>query len=297
MYKRLGLVLVIILILAGAIAASRSLEKTGEDLAVSRKEEKLEERKAASEIHTEVEIVEKQETDRKMLAENTVKQGIAQVEPMAEQIKAYSDQKVMYLTFDDGPSKECTEMVLNILREKNVKATFFLIGEYVEKYPEVARRIVKEGHAIGIHCYRHDYSELYQSTDSYLADFQKAQQVIYEVTGVETKLFRFPGGSVNAYNQEVCSEIIEEMTNRGYVYFDWNASLEDVVGEPGTEALLANAKNSTLGRDRVVMLAHDRVYNTAVCLSDLIDQFPEYVMKPLTDKVKPVQFRVPDRND
>ena len=93
-------------------------------------------------------------------------------EGIAQGIDLYFHPKTMYLTFDDGPSEECTDMVLNILREKNVKATFFLIGEYVEKYPEVARRIVEEGHTVGIHCYRHDYSVLYESVDSYLADFQ-----------------------------------------------------------------------------------------------------------------------------
>ena len=89
-------------------------------------------------------------------------------EGIAQGIDLYFHPKTMYLTFDDGPSEECTDMVLNILREKNVKATFFLIGEYVEKYPEVARRIVEEGHTVGIHCYRHDYSVLYESVDSYL---------------------------------------------------------------------------------------------------------------------------------
>lgn len=200
---------------------------------------------------------------------------------------------VMYLTFDDGPSAECTEMVLNTLKEKNIKATFFLIGEYVEKYPEVAKRIAVEGHTIGIHCYRHDYGVIYESTESYLADFQKACDVIYEITGVETKLFRFPGGSVNAYNKEVREDIIKEMTGRGFIYFDWNASLEDAAGKYEPWQLIENARNTTLGRKRIVMLAHDRVLNTALCLGDLINQFPEYKMEPLTDETEPIQFRIP----
>lgn len=200
---------------------------------------------------------------------------------------------VMYLTFDDGPSAECTEMVLNTLKEKNIKATFFLIGEYVEKYPEVAKRIAAEGHTIGIHCYRHDYGVIYESTESYLADFQQACDVIYEITGVETKLFRFPGGSVNAYNKEVREDIIKEMTGRGFIYFDWNASLEDAAGKYEPWQLIENARNTTLGRKRIVMLAHDRVLNTALCLGDLIDQFPEYKMEPLTDETEPIQFRIP----
>ncbi len=205
-------------------------------------------------------------------------------------IDLYFHPKTMYLTFDDGPSAECTDKVLDVLKEKDVKATFFLIGEYVEKYPEVARRIVAEGHAIGIHCYRHDYDILYASKESFLEDFQKAYDVIYQATGVETRLFRFPGGSVNAYNEDVREEIIEEMTSRGYVYFDWNASLEDAAGKCEPEQLIENAVSTTLGRKRIVMLAHDRVLNTALCLEELLDKFPEYQMELLTESTEPIQF-------
>ena len=214
-------------------------------------------------------------------------------EGIAQGIDLYFHPKTMYLTFDDGPSEECTDMVLNILREKNVKATFFLIGEYVEKYPEVARRIVEEGHTVGIHCYRHDYSVLYESVDSYLEDFQKAYDVVEKITGVKAKIFRFPGGSVNAYNKSVCEDIIREMTCRGYVYFDWNASLDDAAGAESPEELLANAKATAMGRKKVVMLAHDRVYNTALCLDSLILQFPEYRMEVLTTDVEQVKFALP----
>lgn len=230
-------------------------------------------------------------TEKKNLTDRIYQEKIAQ--GIAEGIDLFFHPKTMYLTFDDGPSAECTEMVLNILREKNVKATFFLIGEYVEKYPEVAKRIADEGHTIGIHCYRHDYGVLYQSVESYLEDFQKAYDVVREVTGVEVKLFRFPGGSVNAYNKEVCRDIIKEMTDRGYMYFDWNASLEDAAGSYEPEELLANARATAMDRKRVVLLAHDRVYNTALCLDRLITQFPEYKMEVLTPETEPIKFKLP----
>lgn len=214
-------------------------------------------------------------------------------EGIAEGIYLFFYPKTMYLTFDDGPSAQCTDMVLNILRERNIKATFFLIGEYVEKYPETAKRIVDEGHTIGIQCYRHDYDVLYQSVDSYLGDFQKAYDVIEAATGVKTRLFRFPGGSVNAYNKTVCEEIIKEMTDRGFIYYDWNASLGDTEGDSTPEELLMNAKETTLGRKKVIMLAHDRVYNTALCLDRLITQFPEYKMEVLSPEVEPIKFALP----
>lgn len=202
----------------------------------------------------------------------------------------YFHPKTMYLTFDDGPSEENTQRVLDILRDRNIKATFFLVGENVRKYPDVARRIVEEGHTIGIHCDSHDYDALYESVDSYVADFEKARQTIYEVTGVETSLFRFPGGSINAYNQKTGQAIIQEMTNRGYIYYDWNASLEDAVKNPDPEKLIANGVETTFGRKKVILLAHDVVYSTGVCLEDLLDSLPEYEMRPLSEEVKPICF-------
>ncbi len=215
-------------------------------------------------------------------------------EQMAEGIVSGIDlffhPKSMYLTFDDGPSEANTNTVLDILKERNIKATFFVVGENVKKYPEVAKRIVEEGHTIGIHCNWHDYDMLYESVDSYLADFEEALETVKEVTGVETKLFRFPGGSINTHNKNVYEKIAEEMTARGYIYFDWNASLEDAVKDAKQETLIQNAVSSTLGRKHVVMLAHDVVDETALCLDELLDQFPEYWIQPLTEDVTPVQF-------
>lgn len=205
-------------------------------------------------------------------------------------IDLYFFPKTMYLTFDDGPSAENTSAVLDTLKEKNIKATFFLIGENVKKHPDVAKRIAEEGHTIGIHCNWHDYKQLYASVDSYLEDFEKAYQTVEEVTGVQAKLFRFPGGSINSFNKEVYEDIIREMTDRGFVYFDWNASLEDAVGHPETDILIQNAVSSTRGRKRVVMLAHDVIHETAGCLKELLGELPEYRMEPLTEEVKPIQF-------
>lgn len=205
-------------------------------------------------------------------------------------IEYYFHPKTMYLTFDDGPHKENTVRVLDILKKRNIKATFFVVGENVRKYPELMQRIVAEGHSIGVHCNHHDYEALYQSVDSYVKDFEEAHQAVLEVTGVDTKLFRFPGGSINAHNKQVSEAIVEEMTNRGYIYYDWNASLEDAVKDPKPEQLIANGVDTTLGREKVIMLAHDVVYSTGICLEDLLDRLPEYRMEALTEEVKPIQF-------
>lgn len=209
-----------------------------------------------------------------------------------ERKKEKSEQpKTIYLTFDDGPSEENTNAVLDVLKARNIKATFFLVGENVRRHPQVARRIAAEGHTIGIHCNRHDYEEIYRSTDCFMEDFQEAYRTVLEVTGAEIKLYRFPGGSINSYNRAVRQEIIDRMSARGFTYFDWNASLEDAVKPASPEELIANAKRTIQGRHRVVLLAHDIVHSTASCLDDLIDQLQDYQMEPLTWDTKPIQFR------
>lgn len=212
------------------------------------------------------------------------------VEGIASGVDLYFHPKTMYLTFDDGPSPENTGKVLDILKARNIKATFFLVGENVRKNPEVAKRIAAEGHTIGIHCNSHDYRKLYESVDSYLADFEEAYQTVYEVTGVKAQLFRFPGGSINSYNKKVYQDIIDEMTDRGYIYFDWNASMEDAVRRPDPDTLISNAVETTFGRKKVVMLAHDVVNETALCLDQALELLPEYEMEPLTAEVEPIHF-------
>lgn len=228
------------------------------------------------------------EQERNKMISKEYKEKI--IEGLADAVELYFNPKKMYLTFDDGPSEENTMKILDILKEQNVKATFFVVGENVEKHPEVAKRIVEEGHTIGIHCYNHSYDNLYESVESYLADFEKAKQVVYDVTGVDAWCFRFPGGSINSHNEEIYEEIIEEMTNRGYIYFDWNASLEDAVKKSTPEQLIQNARESTLQRKRIVMLAHDIVYNTMLCLEELLKEFPEYEFLPITKDTVTIQF-------
>ncbi|MBE5892439.1 MAG: N-acetylmuramoyl-L-alanine amidase [Lachnospiraceae bacterium] len=268
---------------AATDAKDRGLQENGEDLMVLR-ESKI----PACLVETGF---LSNDVERDLLTDPGYQQKL--VEGLAEGIDLYFHPKTMYLTFDDGPSAEHTETILDILKEKNVKATFFVIGENVRKYPETALRIAQEGHTIGIHCDNHDYDVIYESTDSFLEDFYKAYDTVYEVTGIEAELFRFPGGSINAYNKEVYEEIISEMTELGFVYFDWNASLEDAVKKKqksSPEQLLKNAKESTLNRKKVVMLAHDTVENTALILEDLLEAFPEYRLEALMPEVKPVQF-------
>lgn len=228
------------------------------------------------------------QAEQNLLADPAYQEQIAA--GIASGIALYLEPKTMYLTFDDGPSADNTSAVLDILQARNIKATFFVVGENVRKNPEVARRIVAQGHTIGIHCNRHEYDEVYQSAESYLQDFEEAYKAVKEATGVDARLFRFPGGSINSYNEAVRDDIMKEMRDRGFIYYDWNCSLEDAVRKAEPGELITCARETALDRKKVVLLAHDIIYGTVLCLDDLIEEFPEYKMEALTPEIEPVQF-------
>lgn len=129
-----------------------------------------------------------------------------------------SAQKIAYLTFDDGPSEQ-TILVLDILKEENIHATFFLIGEEITPEREaIVKRMVEEGHTIGLHTYCHDYDVIYRSVDDFLADYEKLYQRLYEVAGLTPSIFRFPGGSTNRYGKATIKAVKNEMERRGFCF-------------------------------------------------------------------------------
>ncbi|MBH8553110.1 polysaccharide deacetylase family protein [Nostocaceae cyanobacterium CENA357] len=106
--------------------------------------------------------------------------------------KLTQGQKVIALTFDDGPWPESTAQVLNILKENNIKSTFFVVGQNVKNYPDLVKRVVAEGHAIGNHTWHHWYHYMNQQAAAY--EVEHTTDLIYKTTGVKTNLFRPPGG-------------------------------------------------------------------------------------------------------
>lgn len=199
--------------------------------------------------------------------------------------------RMVYLTFDDGPS-ENTDRVLRILDQYGVKATFFVVGKTGEADQQRLKNIVAAGHTLGIHSWSHEYQTIYASVEDYLEDFYQLYQWLYEVTGVYPQIFRFPGGSVNGYNAGNYQEIIAEMTRRGFVYFDWNASVEDATTTPRSpEELTQNAMNA-LGKNRILLLCHDSKARTTTveALPAIIEGYAAagYSFAPLSAQVKPV---------
>ncbi|MFZ5969447.1 MAG: polysaccharide deacetylase family protein [Bacillota bacterium] len=178
--------------------------------------------------------------------------------------------KTAYLTFDDGPSP-ITNQVLDILKEKNIKATFFVVGKSIEKNREILERIVEEGHAVGNHTYSHNYSYIYKSVDNFFEDFQKNEDLIQEVTGLTTKLVRLPGGSNNVSSiphggKFLMYDIIKKLEEQEYVYFDWNMSSKDASNwTPTVQQMVYSTLNQTQEREQVIILFHDTINkNTTV---------------------------------
>lgn len=203
-------------------------------------------------------------------------------------------KKVAYLTFDDGPS-EVTEEILNILKEENIKATFFMIGKQITDETEpIVKRMQKEGHLIGIHTYTHKSEEIYSSAQAYIEDAEKTAQRIYEVTQEKPIFYRFPWGSVNCYVSGICNEIIGQMEKKGYIYFDWNVSAEDSVGKPTKSSILKNVRKDYAKYNEPVLLMHDSSINeiTAQTLPEVIKELKEkgYSFDTIDHREKPYQY-------
>lgn len=183
-------------------------------------------------------------------------------------------KKTAYLTFDDGPSEQ-TALVLDILKEEGIHATFFLIGEEITaEREELVKRMVEEGHTIGLHTYCHDYDVIYHSVDNFLADYEKLYERIYEVAGIKPSIFRFPGGSTNRYGKSVIKKLKTEMERRGFCFYDWNVSAEDMVGKPTRYSIRTNIFKDVFRYEQPVILMHDSAANalTVSMLTDIIGE-------------------------
>lgn len=192
--------------------------------------------------------------------------------------KEGATEKIAYLTFDDGPS-EVTPEVLDTLKKKNVRATFFLIGsEITSEREEIVKREQGEGHCIGIHTYSHKRNEMYCDEKAFFEDFNQCSDRIREVTGTVPKLHRFPWGSNNRYVCPIVDDIVEKLQKIKVTSFDWNVSGEDSVGRNVPKAVIyRNVAKDLEKHDEPIILLHDSntMQNTAAVLGEIIDMIAE----------------------
>lgn len=202
--------------------------------------------------------------------------------------------KTAYLTFDDGPSGN-TDIILQTLQEENVKATFFVVGTDNADNLARMRRIVQEGHTIGMHSYSHSYNKIYASVEAFLKDMYQVFNLIKDTTGVTPTCFRFPGGSINSYNKAVYKDIKAEMIRRGFVPYDWNVSSGDASTTKYTpEQLTGYVLNGIGSKSRIIVLMHDSSSkeNTAQAVRQIIIGIREkgFIFAPLDYQTKPILF-------
>ncbi|MBZ2174501.1 polysaccharide deacetylase [Schnuerera sp. xch1] len=180
-----------------------------------------------------------------------------EIEQQADQEKkSMGNNKVAYLTFDDGPSETITSQILDILDEYDVKATFFVIGNLAERHPDMLKRIDENGHAIGNHTYTHKYNDIYKKPSNFIKELKTTEKIFKNILGedFETKIMRFPGGSFGE-GKAVYKEAVENM---GYEYIDWNSLNGDAEGHNiPSNRLIERFKSTFKGQDELVVLMHD----------------------------------------
>lgn len=197
----------------------------------------------------------------------------------------------VYLTFDGGISSN-TAIILDVLKEKGVKATFFVVGSYCVGCEDVLNRIVDEGHTLGMRGYSNDVEKVYKTVESFLADFYKCFDLFVDETGVTPTVFRFPGGSINSFNSGIYQQLIAETTRRGFTFYDWNVLAQDVYSSssPMITNVLSGCK--TLGGGMVLL--QDQATD-AMELRVLIDELKTngYTLAKIDSSVRPVVFSYP----
>lgn len=205
-------------------------------------------------------------------------------------------QKTAYLTFDDGPSVN-TDKVLDILDRYKIKATFFVVGRTDKASIRRYKEIVKRGHNIGLHSLTHNYKLVYASLDSFKKDVYAIRDIVKKYTGVDSKIYRFPGGSSNGVAKINMHKVIKWIRSAGYQYFDWNLGGTDAAYPPPSANAIYNAIAMYAGSntDKIVLLhdSQDKV-NTLKALPRIIELLKRegYRFAKITKNTKPVHHRV-----
>lgn len=167
-------------------------------------------------------------------------------------------KKIIYLTFDDGPSGY-TPKLLDILKKYNVKATFFVTGFGSDS---TIKREYDEGHTVALHSNTHNYSYIYTNLDNYYSDLYKIRDRVKRITGYESNIIRFPGGSSNTVSRRydggihIMSKLVKDVEEKGFHYFDWNVSSGDAGATTSSDKVYSNVVNH-LKSDESVVLQHD----------------------------------------
>ena len=190
---------------------------------------------------------------------------------VTRKVNVRKNSGIIYLTFDDGPNSGTTNVILDILKEEGVKATFFVTGFGPD---ELIKREFEEGHTVALHTNVHDYAKVYASVDAYFDDLYTIQNRVKRITGQESKIIRFPGGSSNTvsrkYSSGIMSTLVQEVQNRGFKYYDWNVSSGDAGSTTSPSGVYSNVVNSLNPNRSNMVLMHDIKTYTRDAIRDII---------------------------
>lgn len=192
-------------------------------------------------------------------------------------------EKVVYLTFDDGPGGDTTSKTLDILKSEGVPATFFIIGQQIKGQEDIILRMKNEGHAIGLHSFTHERSKLYGSSSDFICEMKKTQQALYDVTGENYYILRFPFGSNNS-TYRLTQEMVDTVHANNFKIYDWTQDTLDGANPHSSPDIILNRAIST--QDNVVVLMHNAPANknTASALLSIIKYYKSqgYTFKKIT---------------
>ncbi len=204
-----------------------------------------------------------------------------------------SDYRRVFLTFDDGPSKSVTIPILDILKQNNVKATFFVLGSNAERYPEIVKRAYQEGHYIANHSFTHVYSNIYSSPQAVLDEYNRTEIAIKNAIGDQTynsRVFRFPGGTSGGKYANIKAEAVNFLNQNNVAHLDWNALTADAAGLDNVNDMMNYVETTMGNKNSVVILMHDigTKKSTYELLPQLIQALKEkgYVFENIYDILK-----------
>ena len=207
-------------------------------------------------------------------------------------------EKTIYLTFDDGPSY-LTNQILDILAEKQVPATFFVIGPNIDKYQDVVKRAYIDGHTIGIHSDTHVYSYIYSSLDNYLNDLNLIRHKVHNITKDYSRIVRLPGGASNTISKKYKTGIVSEITNwlhkHDYYYFDWNIDSQDASGRASKELIYNSVINNLKLGDNIILMHDSSTKQTTVEALPLIIDYAKangYTFARITKNTAPYHHKI-----
>ena len=211
------------------------------------------------------------ESEKESLADkNAELESVMTAQGIKEKVAA--DKKIVYLTFDDGPS-DLTSQFLDTLDSYGVNATFFVT--YQPQHEDIYKDTIARGNSIQIHTASHDYDKVYASEEAYIADFNEIFEYVKNVTGTTPNYFRFPGGSTNSYGKSIVKSIAKDMKTNGYDFVDWNVSVGDGSAKATKDSIIAKIQAESEGKNHIVMLAHDSgtKTETLAALPEIIEYY------------------------